>query len=470
VSNRHIFDIALAYVLDGPEVIEGLPRLSFGALTTVDRWEIEAFQNIRTLIIGYANSTSIRPLSIAVFGSPGSGKSFGVTQIAKNILPGKVEKLEFNVSQFTGTDDLSAAFHRVRDAILEGKLPLVFFDEFDSGRDGLPLGWIKSFLMPMQDGKFKDESGEHPLGKCILVFAGGTASGFEEFARPMHSGNPEEQQEFKNVKGPDFVSRLRGTINVLGPNPKDENDKNYILRRALLLRSLCERKLDMKQKGGAPISRNIVWAMLLVPKYSHGARSMEAILDMSRIEGNVWEPVSLPFHSQLSLHVDADAFVKLVLREVILNSYIEDLARAAHESYLKELRAAGQKGHSSAVAWDVLSEDWRNANRAQARHIAEHLNKTGFAYDSGDTPFPSVEEFDEETTLLLAKNEHARWMNERRSAGWVYGPRRDNGKKIHDLLVEWDRLPDAEKKKDIDVAKNIIPMLKGVGLRVYRTV
>ena len=472
VSNRHIFDIALAYVLDGPEVIEGLPRLSFGALTTVDRWEIEAFQNIRNLIISYANSTNTnpKPLSIAVFGSPGSGKSFGVTQIANNILPGKVEKLEFNVSQFTGPNDLSAAFHKVRDAILEGKLPLVFFDEFDSLRDELPLGWIKSFLMPMQDGKFKDESGEHPLGKCILVFAGGTASGFEEFARPMHSGSSEEQQKFKNVKGPDFVSRLRGTINVLGPNPKDESDNNYILRRALLLRSLCERKLEMKKKGGAPISRNIVWAMLLVPKYSHGARSMEAILDMSRIEGNVWEPVSLPFHSQLSLHVDADAFVKLVLREAILYSYIEDLARAAHESYVKELRAAGKGSHSSAVEWDVLPEDLRNANRAQARHIAEHFSKTGFAYDSGDTPFPSVEEFDEETTLMLAKNEHARWMNERRSAGWVYGPKRDNGKKIHDLLVEWDRLPDVEKKKDIDVTKNIIPMLKGIGLRVYRTV
>jgi len=65
--------------------------------------------------------------------------------------------------------------------------------------------------------------------------------------------------------------------------------------------------------------------MLLVPKYKHGARSMEAILDMSRIEGNAWEPThgSQPpchftFYSQLSIHVDADAFIKLVLREVIL--------------------------------------------------------------------------------------------------------------------------------------------------------
>jgi len=468
VSNRRIFDVAYEYVMEGAKVISGLPQLSFGALTTVDRWEIEAFQNIRNLIVGYANSDSIRPLSIAVFGSPGSGKSFGVTQIAKNVLPGKVEKLEFNVSQLTGQNDLSAAFHRVRDVILEGKLPLVFFDEFDSDREGLPLGWVKSFLMPMQDGKFKDESGEHPLGKCILVFAGGTAAGFEEFIQPMQSDDPDVQQAFKNIKGPDFVSRLRGTINVLGPNQKDENDKNYILRRALLLRSLCERKLDMKK--GAPISPNILWAMLLAPKYKHGARSMEAILDMSRIEGNVWEPVSLPFYSQLTLHVDADAFIKLVLREVILNSYTEKLAQAIHKDFCDEEIKRGNKNAPYVKPWVDLPEGIRESNRDQARSIAGKLNMIGYTYDAGDTPFPSVEEFDDDTILLLAQNEHIRFMNERTAAGWVYGPVRDNEKKIHPLLVDWDKLPDEEKQKDINAAENIIPLLRSIGLRVYQTI
>jgi len=163
----------------------------------------------------------------------------------------------------------------------------------------------------MQDGKFMDESGSHPLGKCILVFAGGTASSFEHFVRPLHSFDTVDHDRFKSVKGPDFVSRLRGTIDVLGPNPKNNDDKNYILRRALLLRSLCGRKLDMS-KNPAPISAGIIRAMLLIPEYKYGARSMEAIFNMSRITGGVWEPVSLPSHSQLSLHVDAGAFIDLV--------------------------------------------------------------------------------------------------------------------------------------------------------------
>ena len=307
VGDKELHETAFDYVHVGSAAIEGLPQLKFGAFTTVDRYEIEAFQNIRSLILGYAKGESTRPLSIAVFGSPGSGKSFGVTQIAQNILPGKVEKLEFNVSQFTSLDDLGYAFQKVRDTILHGKLPLVFFDEFDSDRDGLALGWVKSFLMPMQDGKFKDASGEHPLGKCILVFAGGTAASFDGFVK--------DDASFKNIKGPDFVSRLRGTINVLGPNQRDDKDKNYILRRALLLRSLCLRKLAFTD-GIAPVNENIIRAMLHIDRYKHGARSMEAILDMSSIEGGTWEPVSLPSHSQLSLHVDADAFTKLVLAQV----------------------------------------------------------------------------------------------------------------------------------------------------------
>ncbi|MCL2378728.1 MAG: hypothetical protein FWC77_06355 [Defluviitaleaceae bacterium] len=325
VGNKRIYDVAFEYVLEGSKIIDGLPQLKMGALTTIDRWEIESYQNIRNLILNYASSPTsnpVRPLSIAVFGSPGSGKSFGVTQIAKNILPGIVEKLEFNVSQFLSVTDLGAAFQKVRDVILEGKLPLVFFDEFDSDKDGAALGWIKSFLMPMQDGRFRDESGEHPLGKCILVFAGGTASSFEEFVRPKPKSVEGSDQDvrkyaekamhdFANVKGPDFVSRLQGTINVLGPNPKDKNDKNHVLRRALLIRSLCERKLDINI-GKTQISPAIIHAMLLVPEFKHGARSMEAIFNMSRIEGGVWEPASLPFHSQLELHVDADAYIKLV--------------------------------------------------------------------------------------------------------------------------------------------------------------
>jgi len=468
VEGARIFDIAFSQVMEGGKAIAALPKLQFGFLTTVDRWEIEAYQNIKNLITAYDdNQNPERPLSIAVFGSPGSGKSFGVTQIAKNISK-KIEKIEFNVSQFTSFADLGAAFQQVRDVILQGKLPLVFFDEFDSANGNIPRGWIKYFLMPMQDGKFKDDSGEHPLGKCILVFAGGTAASFEEFIKPLGSEDKEEMQAFKDIKAPDFISRLRGTINVLGPNRKDDSDNNYILRRALLLRSLIERKLGVKEGKKATISPNVLWAMLLVPKYEHGARSMEAILDMSRIEGKEWEPVSLPSRAQLSLHVDADAFIKLVLRDVILNSYIDKIAYEFHNYYEKKYG-----GMPYSVPWEALPEDIKDSNRDQAREIPSFLSLIGCSYDEGDTPFKSIEVADltDNEIELMAKHAHAVWIRSKKAAGYVYDPKRDDkaNPPTHPLLVEWDRLPEGEKEKDRDIARNIIPMLKNIKLRVYRT-
>jgi hypothetical protein len=52
---------------------------AYGKYTTADRGEIERLNSIRNLIVGYlGNPTDARPLSFAVFGPPGSGKSFAV--------------------------------------------------------------------------------------------------------------------------------------------------------------------------------------------------------------------------------------------------------------------------------------------------------------------------------------------------------------------------------------------------------
>ena len=60
-----------------------MPVGEFGALLTADRREIEGFRSIQNLIGEYCSlARPPRPLSIAVFGPPGSGKSFAVTQIA----------------------------------------------------------------------------------------------------------------------------------------------------------------------------------------------------------------------------------------------------------------------------------------------------------------------------------------------------------------------------------------------------
>lgn len=472
-SGVGVDELAERIVREGLKSIDGIPRITFGNLTSIDRSEIEAYQNIKNLITEYAAANAKRPLSIAVFGSPGSGKSFGVTQIAENTLPGKVVKMEFNVSQFTKKSDLSLALHKVRDTALSGKLPLVFFDEFDSDLDGRKLGWLKSFLMPMQDGKFMEGETEHPVGKCIFVFAGGTCSSFDQFSTGMKLlDNDPERLEFNNVKAPDFISRLRGTINVLGPNRVDKNDKSFLLRRALLLRSLCERNLKSCMQGSIlNIDAGILAAMLLVPKYIHGARSMESIIDMCRTTGHLkWEQASLPVRTQLALHVDADAFIRLVLRDVLLGSFREQLARKIHENYrvlLKKTKASTSSIYE--LDWEQLTEEYKESNRAQADDIVNKLGRFGYGFDAGDSFFDTVKEFPEDKLESMAKAEHLRWMNRKMADGWTFAPGPKNEeKRTSPYLVSWDELDNEVKELDRDAVRNIIPLFEQIGLRVYK--
>ena len=158
------------------------------------------------------------------------------------------------------------------------------------------------------------------------------------------------------------------------------------------------------------------------------------------------------------------------MSENIIEKNIEKLAGQIHEDYLNKMRDADNTDHPNAVEWDALSEEFRESNRAQARSIVEKLNVVGLTFDLEKSSVPTVDEFDEETVLLLAENEHIRWMQEKLVNGWVYAPVRDNEKKHHPLLVPYKQLPPEEQQKDINAVKNIIPLLKSIGLRVYRTI
>ena len=74
-----------------------------GAWSSVDRIEIESMRSLRNIISEYlATPRKGRPLNVAVFGPPGSGKSFAIKQMAKEGLSttARMDILEFNLSQF----------------------------------------------------------------------------------------------------------------------------------------------------------------------------------------------------------------------------------------------------------------------------------------------------------------------------------------------------------------------------------
>ncbi|KAF5428416.1 MAG: RyR domain-containing protein/RyR domain-containing protein, partial [Candidatus Methanomarinus sp.] len=513
--------VAEEIVIKGDKSLEGVPVGVFGELTTIDRAEIESYSAIRELIIEFlVNPKPKQPLCFAVFGPPGSGKSFGVKQILKDIDEDedKLKRIIFNISQFGNYQDLVAAFHDVRDIVLEGKVPFVFFDEFDSALDDQRLGWLKYFLAPMQDGEFRDGESTHPIGNAIFVFAGGTKSTYKNFVRNLpendssavsfKEGNDESQtpgedvkeedakKAFRDAKGPDFISRLRGHINVMGPNrQRRENDYDdvFTIRRAKILRTLLKNEPRasglLNYKGELNIDEGVLRAMLYVTKYEHGTRSMKALIEMSRLEGKkLYDLSALPVREQLDLHVDADEFLFLTKMERYQSmlrlqdlpnpeetSYLqkeEDMvmpvAKLIHEDYAKHREAEGTSSDSM-VSFENLPEDFKQSNIDAAEDIPNKLR----AINHGIRKIPPgrtarTPDITDEEVEKLASMEHDRFCRERRLLGWVYGEKKDIGNKITPYLVSFNELPDDIKVYNRESIYAIPVILKELGYEIYR--
>jgi RyR domain/ATPase family associated with various cellular activities (AAA) len=465
LRGRRLEQVAYDIVERGEDVaVKNVPLARFGELRTADRVEIESFRSIKNLIKEYVDTPKPRrPLSIAVFGPPGAGKSFGVTEVAKSV-DKDITPIEFNLAQFTSTEDLSSAFHRVRDEVLRGKIPLVFFDEFDSGFDGR-LGWLKYFLVPMQDGKFKDGDWTHPIGKAIFVFAGGTSRTYAHFARAG--------RWLTDAKAPDFASRLRGYVDILGPNPvrneEEDEDPFAIVRRAVLFRSQLRRKVRhiFDGKDCARVDRGVLRAFLKVPEYKHGARSMEAIIDMSMLSRRKsYEQAALPPTEQLKLHVDADLFSQLLLRDVLFGAARERVAKAIHEKYRRDQQGKKPPDDPAMRPWEKLSEPLRDSNRQQADHIPEKLERIGYGYAPATGGKPKQIEFSRNQVEVLAELEHERWMEERLRDGWKLGPR-DVDSKVSPDLVPWSQLSPKSRKTDRDTVRGIAEFMAEAGFEIY---
>ena len=474
LTHQRLEDVAYNTLTTGKDpVLDKVPVGQFGKLKTLDRTEIESFRSIKNLMVEYlSKGFQNRPLSIAIFGPPGSGKSFGATEVAKSIGEESITSLEFNISQWESPDDLIKALHQVRDTVLRGSVPLVFFDEFDSNFQGLPLGWLKYFLDPMQSGVFKHGDITHPIGKSIFIFAGGTSETLKNFSR--EGCDEKEIKLFKEAKGPDFLSRLRGYVNILGVNKISENDRLYMIRRAILLRSLLERKARhlFNSTGILQIDPGVRRAMIKVPEYRHGVRSMEAILDMSMLTGKrVFEQSALPPPQQLKLHVDAELFSKLVTMDVLFGEKREELARIIHNSFLEDLKKSKEKRPKNDPAiqpWDTLAEHYKESNRQQADNIPRYLHAIGYGFSPVVGREPVKVKLSSDEIERMAKMEHDRWVSEKLAAGWKYGRKRDIERKTHPCICDWDKLPQKEQDKDRHTVRRFPDYLAQANFEIYK--
>jgi hypothetical protein len=467
--------IARRVALFGLRALGFIPYSRFGKMTVVDRNEIESLCGLKQLMGSYKNQEKPeRPLSIAVFGAPGSGKSFGVKQIGKEILGADCVILEFNLSQFASPEELVGALHQVRDKVLEGTIPMVFWDEFDSKE----YTWLQYLLAPMQDGKFREGQLTHLIGKCVFIFAGGTSHTMQNFT-PGNSADA--VAKFKMVKGPDFISRLNGFLNVLGPDPRQRFDEEsqkwvsddvtpdncYPIRRALLIRSVMKLAPDEHLQ----MDQGILTALLEISCYNHGARSLETVINLARHRAPTVVRSNLPPEEQLSLHVDYEEFMALLKRDLPFRMNAEGLASAIHENF----RALSKKERTKIeydVDFEALPPDIKASNVAAAARIPMVLSLAGLKVQPATSvpvkTDPKMDKIIEDNIELLAEAEHDGWMDEKLKNGWSYGPIRNNDLKLHPSIIPYGNLSKEDKEKDRDSVRRYPGVAANVGYEVVK--
>lgn len=487
--DQPLYGLGLRVALLGLDALKDVPYASFGNLFTADRDEIEALRNIQRLMQDYENNKGeTKPLSIAVFGPPGAGKSFGIKQMAETALRGKKSFLEFNLSQFENVTDLIGAFHQVRDKVLEGGTPIVFWDEFDSQN----YRWLQYLLAPMQDGKFQEGQITHPIGRCIFVFAGATSYDLTSFGPPEKPWSQKEEAlkehkqattDFRLKKGPDFKSRLHGNLNVLGPNRRqcfhpanppgeqwvdDPKDVCFPVRRAILLRSWLGLMDPKKRQSRERLNMDsgLLAALIEVDHYSHGARSMEKIVAPVRQAGSKrgYHRSALPTNEVLEMNVrELDQFMEIMEQPRAFQQHAWRLAPAIHAAWFP----LGDQKNAYKTEFDKLSEEAKGDNFAAAVRIPVILGLVGLQLvDNQDkqksVPTKIVKAILENHMELLAEEEHKGWMEIKTANGWKETPvPKDDAEKqaqrenfLHPCIVTYAKLSEPDKDKDRSSIRN----------------
>jgi hypothetical protein len=353
----------------------------------------------------------------------------------------------------------------------------------------------------MQDGKFQEGPLTHTLGKCVFIFAGGTAWRFEAFGA---FEDDDRLKHFALAKGPDFTSRLDGYYNVLGPNQRylppfvadsdnkteighrawatpnekwepDLTDIFYPIRRALIIRA----QFKCGPSDRIDFDPGLLTALLQTEKYVHGARSLEKVLEPLRSQRNLLAqprpPVraNLPAPNQMKLHVADPMQFHRLCRDHQPDPFrdkkkLDVLARAIHGFWAKGIRSSDQFNPNN-VGWDDLSDDAKSSNFAAAYRIPDILAMAGLTLKGGAETPEHREIINEHIELhldLLAEAEHDGWMQNRKANRWTYDPVRDDGQRKHPCLKPFAELSKVEQDKDRNTVRNYPNFVSLVGLTI----
>lgn len=157
--------------------------------------------------------------------------------------------------------------------------------------------------------------------------------------------------------------------------------------------------------------------------------------------------------------------------ELLLGGTNEIIARAIHDSYVREQRAAGHtwEDNPSLVAWEELPDTLKRSNRRQADHISTKLK----SIDCDVAPLNNWDEpllvFTDAQIESLAEMEHVHWVKDREADGWRYtNGEKDIEARLSPYLAPWENLTEEVKGYDRDTVRHLPAFLAKAGFEVYR--
>ncbi|HOI25722.1 MAG TPA: AAA family ATPase [Caldisericia bacterium] len=463
--------------------LDSIPFLRISELVTYDQQEIENINLIKELMRSYVDSNTSRPLAFVVLGPPGTGKSFYIKNIAKDVGT-NFSLIEVNLSQLEEANDLTEVIGKLQNISIQKQIPLVIWDEFDTGN----FKWLRLFLEPLQDGYFSMKGQRHIFGKSIFVFCGSAFSSYLEFVNAVQSLPANDQSipsydrlgiEIKPAnttnnkidKGSDFISRIKAYLDIQSLNaeiptshglsiPCSHNyftNNSYIIRRAILFRNYIERfypDLINNNTKKARICPSISHAFLRSERFFYEARSIENILHLCNLQKKRHFTVSdIPPYKLIKNNVSED-FYEYIEKYQTKYYEIDKLIKELHKKWLSQkmeefkheknrilcpihLEDNQTIYHPAMISNpDHLSTEITIANNRAVGTLLANISDLGVLLSKSKS-FKS-NEVKKYLGYTLANLEHESWLDERIKIGWKNNPNSDNPK----IIVNQTRLID----------------------------
>jgi hypothetical protein len=153
--------------------------------------------------------------------------------------------------------------------------------------------------------------------------------------------------------------------------------------------------------------------------------------------------------------------------ERVLDRKGEEVAIELHAQFQAAAKNQAAGSPAALQAWDELSENMREANRAAAEHAPILFAAAGFRIVPAQ-PSIATATLTPEEIERLARVEHRRWVADRIDRGWRYAVIRDNVKMLHPLLVPYDDLSEEDKQKDRNNVNTLLAIFSKQGMAVVR--